>query len=89
MSRRYQFIFPFFLVGAVCSPAIFPGGAVRASYRVYDPGYEDSHTWDRDEVVYYQRWEGETHRDHPDFQKRSGHEQKEYWTCHTHSGEKH
>lgn len=59
MSRGYQFSFSVVLVGAVCSPAIFGGCAVRASYRVYDPAYEDSHAWDRDEVLYYQRWEDE------------------------------
>jgi hypothetical protein len=90
MSRGYKFIFSILLVGAVCSPAILGGCAVHASYRVYDPAYEDYHVWDHGEVVYYQRWEGETHRDHRDFQKRSADEQKEYWTWrHAHSDEKH
>lgn len=90
MSRGYKFISSILVVGALFSPTIFGGCAVRGSYRVYDPVYEDYHVWDRNEVGYYQRWEGETHCDHRDFQKRSVDEQKEYWTWrHTHSDEKH
>jgi hypothetical protein len=32
------------------------------------------------EVVYYQQWETDTHRDHRDFRRRKDDEQKEYWT---------
>jgi hypothetical protein len=49
-------------------------------YRAYDPYYHDYHPWNHDEVVYYQRWEGDTHRKHVDFRKRNADEQKEYWT---------
>lgn len=50
-------------------------------YRVYDPYYTDYHEWNRDEVVYYNRWADETHRDpHRDFRKLPPGEQKEYWT---------
>ncbi|HXJ89260.1 MAG TPA: hypothetical protein VMS18_20755 [Candidatus Binatia bacterium] len=50
-------------------------------YRVYDPYYTDYHNWDRDEIVYYQRWADETHRDRDrDFRKLRPEEQKEYWT---------
>jgi hypothetical protein len=51
------------------------------SYRVYDPYYTDYHEWNSDEVVYYNRWADETHRDaHRDFRKLPPEEQKEYWT---------
>ena len=30
-------------------------------------------------IVYYQNWEGETHREHRDFRRRNSEEQKEYW----------
>jgi hypothetical protein len=51
------------------------------SYRVYDPYYTDYHEWNNDEVVYYNRWANETHRDaHRDFRKLPPEEQKEYWT---------
>jgi hypothetical protein len=56
------------------------GCAERASVRVYDPYYSDYHVWNRDEVVYYNRWENETHRDHREFKQRKSDEQKEYWT---------
>jgi hypothetical protein len=50
-------------------------------YRVYDPYYTDYHVWDNDEVFYYNRWSGETHRDpHREFRKLPPEEQKEYWT---------
>jgi len=31
-----------------------------------------------DETVIYKQWEGETHRDHKDLEKRTADEQKEY-----------
>jgi hypothetical protein len=50
-------------------------------YRVYDPYYTDYHVWNNDEVVYYNRWASETHRDpHREFRKLPPEEQKEYWT---------
>jgi hypothetical protein len=49
--------------------------------RVYDPYYTDYHTWNHDEVVYYNRWVVETHRDpHRDYRHLKKDEQKEYWT---------
>jgi len=59
---------------------VLGGCAARASYRVYDPYYEDYHVWNRNEVAYYQRWEVESHRDHKEFAKRDSGEQKEYLT---------
>ena len=50
-------------------------------YRTYDPYYTDYHTWDNNEVVYYNTWTTETHRDpHRDYRKLSKNEQKDYWT---------
>jgi hypothetical protein len=51
-----------------------------ATHRVYDPYYHDYHQWNQPEQVYYQQWEGETHRDHRDLNQRAADEQKEYWT---------
>jgi hypothetical protein len=48
--------------------------------RYYDPYYTDYHTWNHGEVVYYNRWEHDTHRDHEDFAKRSDDDKKEYYT---------
>jgi hypothetical protein len=90
MSHGYKCIFSILLIGALFSPVIFGGCAVRGSYRVYDPAYEDYHVWGRNETVYYQRWEGETHRDHREFRQRSTGEQKEYWTWrHAHHDDDH
>lgn len=50
-------------------------------YRVYDPYYSDYHVWNDNEVVYYQSWARENHRnEHRDFRKLPPGEQKEYWT---------
>jgi hypothetical protein len=57
------------------------GCAHRHAYRVYDPYYSDYHTWNDDELGYYHRWAGESHRDPDrDFRKLPPEEQKEYWT---------
>ena len=70
---------PFFWPLHFYSPPLTIGCAVRGSYRVYDPEYHDYHQWDNNEVVYYQRWEGETHRRHENFRRRNREEQNEYW----------
>jgi hypothetical protein len=89
MSRGHRYVSSILLAVALFSPVVFSGCAVRASYRVYDPGYGDYHVWDGNEVVYYQRWEVETHRDHREFKKRHADEQKEYWTWrHNHHDDK-
>jgi hypothetical protein len=89
MSRRLRYASSIFLAVALFSPIVFGGCAVRASYRVYDPSYEDYHVWGGNEIVYYQRWEVETHRDHRDFRKRHSDEQKEYWSWrHNHHEDK-
>jgi len=67
------------LAAALISPVALTSCAARASYRVYDPYYEDYHVWDSHENGYYLRWESETHREHRDFNKRDKGEQKEYW----------
>ncbi|MGA8428228.1 MAG: hypothetical protein WB729_00290 [Candidatus Sulfotelmatobacter sp.] len=59
-------------------------------YRVYDPYYTDYHVWNHDEVVYYNQWSTETHRDsHRDFRKIPPGEQKEYWTWRHNHGDHH
>ena len=60
-------------------------------YRAYDPYYTDYHTWDHNEVVYYNQWATETHRDpHRDYKKLSKEDQKEYWTWrHNHDHDHH
>jgi hypothetical protein len=89
MSRGHKYLSTILLSAALFSPVVFTGCAARASYRVYDPAYEDYHAWDNHEGVYYQRWEFETHRDHRELKKRNSDEQREYWTWrHNHPDDK-
>jgi hypothetical protein len=55
--------------------------------RVYDPYYHDYHYWNG-EVVYYNQWEHDTHRDHVDYGHRNADDQKAYWDW-RHSHEQH
>jgi len=76
-------------VGVALSATVGCGGGPHY-YRAYDPYYQDYHPWNHDEVVYYQRWEGDTHRNHVDYRKRNAAEQKEYWTWrHDHHDDDH
>jgi len=67
------------LAAALAAPIMTIGCGGPHYYRAYDPYYHDYHTWNHDEVVYYQNWEHETHRDHVEFKKRNQADQKEYW----------
>ena len=65
------------LLAAALAAAVFTTGCtVHAGY--YDPYYHDHHPVDG-EIVFYQQWEHDTHRDHVDLNHRSKNEQKEYW----------
>jgi hypothetical protein len=72
----------FVLSVAFASSVMITGCSARVStgYRVHDGYYNDDHVWDNNEVVFYGRWENETHRKHDDFRHRHKDEQKEYWT---------
>jgi hypothetical protein len=78
VHTRSKFLPSLLIAGVLVILAIITGCAEHTT-RVYDPYYSDYHVWDRNEVVYYQRWEGDTHREHKDFNRRSADEQKEYW----------
>jgi hypothetical protein len=67
----------FFLAAAMVTPVLIAGCAVHA-HAYYDPYYHDYHPIDG-EVVYYNHWEGETHREHKDLKQRDKADQKEYW----------
>lgn len=50
------------------------------AHRYYDPYYHDYHTWNHNEVVYYQQWQVENHVDpHRDYKHLSKDQQKQYW----------
>ena len=69
------------LAACLVSPLMFTGCAARVGYyRAYDPYYRDYHTWNGGEVVYYNRWAQERHRDNRrEFRRLPRKEQKEYW----------
>lgn len=80
-------------VGSLLTALVFlcltgiAGCAARGSVRIYDAEYHDYHYWNHNEVVYYQQWEAETHRQDEDFQGRSRSDQDEYWRWrHQHQG---
>lgn len=79
MRYSYPFIRSLLLAAALISPVVIGGCAAHASYRMYDPYHEDYHPWDNHETNFYVQWEGETHREHRDFDKRGKDDQKEYW----------
>lgn len=65
------------LAGALAGVFFTTGCAVHAGY-YNDPYYHDHHPR-HDEVVYYNQWEHDTHREHRDLNRRNDAEQKEYW----------
>jgi hypothetical protein len=86
-DRSRNFIAKYVPVGSLCLAAALACSVASMAcghphyYRVYDPYYTDYHVWNHDEVVYYNRWSADTHRDpHRDFRKLPPEEQKEYWT---------
>ena len=79
--NKSRFVSSLFLAAAVGCSALSTACAEHHYYRVYDPYYSDYHVWNRDEVVFYNQWAGEYHRDpHRDFRRLPREEQKEYWT---------
>jgi hypothetical protein len=72
------------LVARLCIAALvavpFTLGACSSTpNRVHDPYYNDTHPWTRDEDRFYRRWEGETHRQHVEFERRPTEEQHAYF----------
>jgi len=90
MSRGSRTLSSLLLGAALASSLAGLACSEHHYYRVYDPYYTDYHVWNDEEVVYYQRWCRETHRDeHRDFRKLSRDDQKEYWTWRHNHGERH
>jgi hypothetical protein len=71
--RTKRWILNLMLVaGALAAPMALTGCATGYAY---DRPY---HSWDQSEVGFYLQWEGATHRDHVDYDKRSSDEQRAY-----------
>lgn len=80
MRNGGKYLSSLLLGAALTLPLVTAGCAEHHYYRVYDPYYRDYHRWDNDEVVFYNQWSAENHRDlHRDFRKLDRDEQKEYW----------
>lgn len=80
MNSRSRFVRPLLLAAALASSVLSTACAEHHHYRVYDPYYSDYHVWNHDEVVYYNQWTRENHRDsNRDFRKLPPEEQKEYF----------
>lgn len=78
--QKKGYLFRSVLLGGVMAAAAFGTACAHHYYRVYDPYYNDYHVWNHDEVVFYERWARETHRDpHRDFRSLPPGEQHEYW----------
>jgi hypothetical protein len=82
MDSKSRFVSSLFLAGVLASSVL----GTACAHRYYDSYHSDYHVWNHDEVVYYQQWSRENHRDeHRDFRKLPPDEQKEYWNWrHTH-----
>jgi hypothetical protein len=91
MKSTSRFLSAGLLAAGLACAALGVGCAHHHPYRVYDPYYSDYHVWNGGEVVYYNQWSRENHRDeHRDFRKLPPEEQKEYWTWrHSHGDNDH
>jgi hypothetical protein len=79
------------VAAALALPVMLFGCAahVGVGYR-YDPYYHDRHAWDDHEIVFYNQWTDETHRDRRrDFRKLKRHDQEEYWNWRHNHPDKH
>ena len=80
MYFRKQLVMRFMIAALLAAPVTFGACAgYRVNDRVYDPFYYDYHRWNRAELGYYRRWEGETQRPHLDFGRRPVEEQRAYF----------
>ena len=81
MSRGSHRVSSLLLAAALASSFAGLACGDHHHYRAYDPYYTDYHVWNSNEVVYYNQWTTETHRDpHRQFKKLPPNEQKDYWT---------
>ena len=90
IDGKSRFLSSCFLAAVLAFSVLGTACEHHHAYRVYDPYYTDYHVWNNDEVVYYQQWSRENHRDeHRDFRKLPPEEQKEYWTWRHSHGDHH
>jgi hypothetical protein len=47
-------------------------------------GHRQVYVWGPGEATYYSQWEGETHHDHVEWEKRSDADHREYWNWRKH-----
>jgi hypothetical protein len=81
MRALIRYFAPLVLSATFVVPMLFAGCSAHVEGgRVYDSHYHDYHAWDNNEVVYYNRWETDNHKDHRDFNKRNKKDQQDYFT---------
>lgn len=80
MDGRSRFL-SLWLLASVLACSVIATSCTRHDDRVYDREHGDYHAWNHDEVVHYNQWATENHRDaNRDFRGLSPEEQKEYWS---------
>ena len=91
MQLKKKFVGTCLIASALALPLATTGcGAEHRRGYYDDPYYHDRHRWDNNEVVFYNQWTVETHRDqHRDFGHLNKDEQKEYWEWRHHHDHDH
>ena len=54
-DMRFRYLNSLLLAAAITSPLLNLGCAEHHYYRAYDPDHGEHHSWDNNEVVYYQQ----------------------------------
>ena len=68
-----------FLIGTLILESALAIGCAEHRHRTYDPYYNDYHTWNSGEDVYYRQWLGERHYNYVEYNRLDKARQKEYW----------
>ena len=90
MIQFWKRAVPHLLLASLLTAPVALVGCAQHRYRVYDPDDGTYHYWNRNEGVYYNQWEHDTHRQHQDYRKRSQDEQRQYWQWrNSHQGQNH
>ena len=63
MQLKKKIAGTFLIAGALALPLVTTGCGPEHRGYYNDPYYHDRHHWDNNEVVYYNQWTVETHRD--------------------------
>lgn len=76
------------LITTLTLGSILATGCAVHEHRAYDPYYNDYHTWNSSEDVYYRQWINERHYNYVDYNHQDKDRQKEYWEWRHKHGDK-